>query len=161
MKRHTDSSFALGLILAFLVTTGCARKDSPPATAAAPEGHAHVAQQGGVLAEVGEEAYHIEFRHGETAGVVQAFIMDGEAENFVRSDQPAFTARARSGDLEIPLTFRAVASSATGEKVGDTSLFEASTSLPPGSALTITVPVFTLKGHDYHDITVELPAAKP
>lgn len=114
-----------------------------------------------MLAELGEEAYHIEFRHGETPGVVQAFVMDGEAENFIRSDQTSFAAVGRTGEKDIPLTFQAVASSATGEKVGDTSLFEATTGLPEKPAITITVPVFTLKGQVYRDVTAQLPAGKP
>ncbi len=160
MSHRLSASLLLGLGLALFAAAGCTKK-APPEPASAPKSHTHVAPQGGVLAELGEEAYHIEFRHGETPGVVQAFIMDGEAENFVRSDQLSFAARGRSGEQEVSLAFQAVASSATGEKAGDTSLFEATTGLSGSPVITITVPFFTLKGQIYRDVTAQLPAGKP
>jgi hypothetical protein len=52
-------------------------------------------------------------------------VLDGHAENFIRITAPAIELVAIAGGEKRPLTLRAVANSATGETVGDTSQFEA------------------------------------
>jgi len=162
LHRLPPLLFGSLLLLGAALAGGCSK--APPASTAKPppeaaaHGHAHTAQQGGVLAELGDEEFHLEFTHGDGPGVLRAFVMDGEAEKFVRLDLPSFAATVRSGDRDYPVVFQATASGDTGEKVGDTALFEAATGLPGKPAVTITVPVLPLKGRAYRDITVTLPA---
>jgi hypothetical protein len=161
MSQHRIPPVLLGslLLLGTILPGGC--RDAPPAavpSAAAQPSHAHAPQQGGVLAELGEEEYHLEFTHGDSPGVLRAFVMDGEAEKFVRVDLPSFSATVRHDGRDIGVVFQAMASSATGERVGDTAFFEAATGLSGRPAVTITVPVLALKGRSYRDIMVALPA---
>lgn len=51
-------------------------------------------------------------------------MLDGEMENFVRSTSPAFEVIAVVKDEKHSLVFQAVTDPATGEKIGDTALFE-------------------------------------
>jgi hypothetical protein len=74
---------------------------------------------------LGDEAYHLEFVSDAANGKLQAFVLDGEMENFVRSAAASFEVTATINNEKRSLVFQAVADPATGEKVGDTALFEA------------------------------------
>ena len=88
-------------------------------------GHSHKAPHGGTLVEDGQHAYNVELVRDAAAGKLTAYIIDGHAENFIRIAIPSFELVAITGGDRKPLTLRAVASTATGETVGDTSQFEA------------------------------------
>jgi hypothetical protein len=119
--------------------------------------HEHAPKHGGALAELGKEEFHLEFTLGDTPGVLQAYVMDGEVEEYIRIQAPSFAATATVGNETFPLTFHAVASSESGETVGDTALFEARADwLTRRPAMKVTVPTITVKGHTYTGVTAEL-----
>lgn len=105
-----------------LFMAGCGRQ--PATVNAAPAKHEHHAPHGGTPVMLGDEAYHLELVRDATTGILQAFILDGEMENFVRSPTPSFEIEASVGAEKPSLVFAAVADPATGETVGDTALFE-------------------------------------
>lgn len=74
---------------------------------------------------LGHEEYHLELVRDATSGKLTAYVLDGEMEDFIRVKAPAFEVEANMGGEKRPLTFHAVANTATGEIVGDTSCFEA------------------------------------
>lgn len=114
----------LPALLCLLGTAGCRRPAAPePPTAAAP--HGHVAPHGGTLVELGEHQFNLEFAFAGERGVLQAWFLDGHAENFVRVPLPAFVVEATTGGAARRLEFRPVASAVTGETAGDTAQFEA------------------------------------
>jgi hypothetical protein len=117
MKRSI--AFVITAIL-LLTSGGC----SKPESSAGSGGHAHRAPHGGTLVEVGEHAYNVELVRDAAAGKLTAYVLDGHAENFIRISAPAIELVAITGGERRPLTLRAVANSATGETVGDTSQFE-------------------------------------
>ena len=149
--------FSLVVLLA-VPLGGCRPKHDHHAHGA--HGHTHDAKHGGVAVELGQEEFHIEFTYGDKPGVMQAYILDAHMENYVRVDAPSFTATAVSGGASHSLLFTATASAATGEKVGDSSLFEAP--LPPAingrPALQLSVPTLSIKGRTYSNITAKLAA---
>ena len=103
---------------------GCGEK-SATFESKPPAKHGHKPLHGGTPVVLGNEEYHIELVRDAAAGKLQAYVMDGELENFVRIPAESFEVVAQlSGRPEI-LVFSAVASNATGEKIGDTSWFEA------------------------------------
>jgi hypothetical protein len=109
-----------------LTVAGCARKEAaPPATAAPVARHEHHPPHGGTAVVLGDEIYHLEFVRDAGAGRLSAYILDGEMENFIRSAAPSFEIVATVGGERRPLVLQAVANPATGETVGNTSLFEA------------------------------------
>ena len=55
---------------------------------------------------------------------MQAFVLDGELENFIRVPAASIEIDAQVPGREEKLTLRAVPNPATGETLGDTSLFE-------------------------------------
>jgi len=73
----------------------------------------------------GDEAYHVELVLDASTGTLQAFVLDGELENFIRSPVPSIEIVADVGGAPRTLVLAAVPNPATGETVGDTSLFQA------------------------------------
>lgn len=104
-----------------LLAAGCG-KGEPAAAPTAAKAHEHKSPHGGTAVELGEEAFHLELVK-EEPGRLSAYVLDGELENFIRVAAPSFEIVATVGGQRQPLVFRAVASTATGETVGNTSHF--------------------------------------
>ncbi len=116
----------LVLLVAALATSLSCSKQPASSTAAAPATkHEHKAPHGGTAVELGNEAYHLELVRDAVVGKLSAYVLDGEMENFIRIAAPSFDIVAVISGQQTTLTFKPVANPATGEKVGDTSLFEA------------------------------------
>jgi hypothetical protein len=73
---------------------------------------------------LGDEIYHLELVLDAQAGVLQAYVLDGEMENFVRCAAPSIVIDATLGGKPESVALEPVANPATGETVGDTALFE-------------------------------------
>lgn len=86
--------------------------------------HEHVPPHGGTAIVLGEEAYHLEIVRDDAAGKLSLYVMDGELENFVRITAPSLEIVVTIAGQPTPLVLRPVANSLTGEKPGDTSVFE-------------------------------------
>src|SRR5665213_3022059 len=116
------SPIACAIMTGFLV--GC-DNDQKHSTANTPT-HLHVdtPPHGGTPVALGDD-YQIEWVLDEPAGKLQAFVMDGEMENFVRIAPTSFDLAVKLPNTNDTLRFMAIANSATGEKIGSTSLFEA------------------------------------
>lgn len=114
-----------------LVATGCSKKETATAPADAHagqghahgSGHAHQALMGGQLVEIGEHQFNLEFKYDAARGMLQAWVLDGHAEGFVRVSMGLFDVQEAGGQRRT-ITLRALANGMTGEKVGDTSSFE-------------------------------------
>lgn len=108
-------------------TTSCGKKPETSTTAAGHSApHEHVAPNGGTPVVLGDEASHLELVLDAKTGTLKAFVLDGEMEDFIRLNTPSFEVVATVRGEKQVLVFQAVADPATGEKIGDTSLFEAS-----------------------------------
>jgi hypothetical protein len=120
----TDMRMAPVMLLsAVALFAGCSKAP----TAASGQTHLHVDHppHGGTAVVLGDEAYHIELVLDSTTGTLQAYVLDGEMEDFIRSAVPSIEIAATVGGVPKTIILAAVANPATGETVGDTSLFEA------------------------------------
>ena len=113
------------IVLAVGFLAGCSKTETAAPVKEAVHHHEHKPPHGGAPVELGEEENHVEFVLDAPNGKLQAFVMDGELENFVRIAQPSLEIAAQVSGRQEKLMLQAVANHATGEKVGDTSLFEA------------------------------------
>jgi hypothetical protein len=149
----------LAAALALIVLGGCTRETpAPPPSAGTPAKHVHQAPHGGTPVELGEEAYHLEFVLLAGEGRLQAFVLDGEMENFVRCAAPAFEVIATVAGEPRALTFVAVADAATGEKAGDTALFEARADwLKTTARFDAVLTTLTLRGTTFTAIPFNFP----
>ncbi len=152
------SRLALASLLPLLAIS-CGKKsdDHDHGTHAAHGGHAHTAPHGGVLAEVGEHAYNVEFVRDASTGKLSAYILDGHAENFVRIKAVSFEATATINGEKRPLKFQAVPNAATGETVGDTSQFDTAADwLKAPGTFTVTIPTLEIRGSAFKSISATL-----
>jgi hypothetical protein len=120
MRILLISLIALGTAL----LTGCGNEQRGTSENGPPHLHVDVPPHGGTSVTLGDD-YQIEWVLDAPAGQLQAYVLDGEMENFVRIAPPSFNVTAKLPDGEKVLHFVAMPNSATGEKVGNTSLFEA------------------------------------
>lgn len=119
--------------------------------------HVHVAPHGGQLVEVGEHGsgYNLELvLHPD--GFLQIYVLDAHAENFVRIPAPSI-------EIEIPvegnssrtLLCEPVADTATGETVGNTSLFTSTERISDLLPLQAVIPQLQLMEFVYENVPIE------
>ncbi len=145
MKTKLLLLFA-GVVLAL---AGCSKKEAAPPA----HSHHHEATHGGVLVELGEHQFNLEFKFDEARGVLQAWVLDGHAENFVRIAQRGLEVQATATDRARVLDFVAVADPMTGETVGDTALFEVPAEwLRTAKAFDGRLKAITVRGVTFTDV---------
>lgn len=110
------------VVLCFAV--GCSKND-PHAGHDHGHTHEHKAPHDGTPVVLGNEAFHLEFVRDAAAGKLSVYVLDGHMENFMRIVAPSLEIVATVNGAPQKLTLNAVADPATGERVGDTSLFAA------------------------------------
>ncbi len=115
-------------------------------------GHAHKPLMGGELVEVGEHQFNLEFKFDTARGVLQAWVLDAHAENFVRVALPSFELVEAEG-ARRGIVLQAVANEISGETVGDTSSFEgAAPWLREIKHFDGVVKAITVRGVEFRDI---------
>jgi hypothetical protein len=122
--------------------------------------HTAVPPHGGTPMALGDD-YQIEWVLDAAAGKLQAYLLDGEMENFVRIAEPSFDVTAQLPGREEVLHFVAVPNSATGEKVGSTSLFEAQADwLKTNKAFAAVIQDIDVEGTTYTNVPFDFPKEK-
>jgi hypothetical protein len=154
MKRP----LALLLFTALVFSAGCSKEAAAPVAAAAPLKHEHKPPHGGTPVVLGDEIYHVELVVDAATGKLQAYVFDGEMENFIRSSAPALTIAAVANGAPQTLVLAAVANPATGETVGDTSLFETQADwLKTTPSFDGTLQSITIRGTTFTDVKFNFP----
>jgi hypothetical protein len=144
----------LALAAAFL--SGCGR--GPAAAADQPHRHVHHPLHGGTPVVLGDEVYHLELVLDPAAGKLQAYVFDGELENFIRSSVPSIEIDATVGGAPRVLVLAAVPNPATGETVGDTSLFEGGADwLRAAPEFDAVLRSITIRGTTFTDVKFNYP----
>ena len=152
------TSTLLCVALAAGLAGGCSKTEPSAPAKEAVHRHEHKPPHGGAPVELGEEEYHVEFVLDAPDGKLQAFVMDGELENFVRIDAPSVEITAQVSGQQEKLRLHPVANNATGEKVGDTSLFEARADwLKTTSTFDAVLKEITVHGKTYTNIVFNFP----
>ena len=150
MKLSVAPAFAA---IVLLILNGCSR----PASSTSAGSHTHQSPHGGTLVEIGEHAYNLELVRDPAAGKLTAYVLDGHAENFIRITAPSFDLIAFTGGEKRPLSLRAVANTATGETVGDTSQFEAQADwLKTTAEFPGEIPALEIRGTRFQKVALYL-----
>ncbi|MBI3879738.1 MAG: hypothetical protein HY301_06700 [Verrucomicrobia bacterium] len=150
MKIFTTFAFAGALLLA-----GCGKHDE--SGHAAGGGHHHEAPHGGTLVELGEHEFNVEFI-AAAGGVLNAYVLDAHAENFVRLPVESFQVTAKVAGREETLTFKPVANSATGETAGNTSQFQTQAEwLKTAAGFDGVLKELAVGGKTYASVAFKLP----
>ena len=94
----------LCLVAAGGLLAGCSKTQTTTPAPGAAHHHEHHPPHGGAPVELGEEQNHVEFVLDAPNGKLQAFVMDGELENFVRIAAPSLEVTAKVGGHDETLT---------------------------------------------------------
>jgi len=147
--------FILAGMIALLAGCGQQTPTVPPPAA---HKHEHHPPHGGTPVVLGNEEHHLEFVLDNQTGIMDAYVLDGEMENFVRIAAESFEVTAKLPDRQEVLTFKAVASNATGETVGDTSMFEARADwLKRTNSFDGVLKQLTVQGTSYTNVAFNFP----
>ena len=124
---------------------------------AVPAGIRSAAPHGGQLVEVGEHGsgYNLELvLHPD--GFLQIYVLDAHAENFVRIPAPSIEIEILvEGNASRTLLCEPVADTATGETVGNTSLFTSTERISDLLPLQAVIPQLQLMEFVYENIPIE------
>ena len=149
-----------GLLLALplALAPGCSRPAPAPPAPASPAKQEHHPPHGGTPVVLGDEACHLELVLDAATGTLQAYVLDGEMENFIRVPAASLEIDTTVDGLPQTLVLRAVASPATGETVGDTSLFQTQAGwLKTTKTFDATLKSITVRGTVYADVEFSFP----
>ena len=152
------------IILTLVVNTILSNSinDSQKASAIKAEGHHHEAPHGGILIELGDHFGLMEVLHDPIKGSVNAWFLDGCADNYVRLVKQKiklvihgrFLKKSVSGT--IPFELSPKANPLTGENKYSTSQYqlvhEQLKDVPRLKGMILNV---TYKGHDFTNLTFD------
>jgi hypothetical protein len=139
--------------------TGCSKPEpAAPAVSAPPAKHEHKAPHNGTPVVLGNEACHLELVRDAASGTLQAYVLDGEMENFIRANTPSLEIVATVNGAPQTLVLKPVANAVTGETVGDTSLFETKADwLKTTAQFDATLKTITVRGTTFTDVKFNFP----
>lgn len=160
-RRHRSGRIFRALLPLAAVASllaGCGRPGSGEAAADKPQLHQNQPPHGGTPVALGED-YNLELVRDAATGTLSAYVLDDEMEDFIRSPDSAITIGATVGGAEQTLVLTAVASPATGERVGDTSLFQGQADWLKGAGpVSGHVQQITIRGTPFANVAFALPA---
>jgi hypothetical protein len=145
------------LVFASGLLAGCGERapSVPPSDVAYL--HKDVPPHGGTAVALGED-YKMELVLDVPAEKIDAYVFDGEFENFVRVATESFEVIARLPGREEVLAFKAVPNTATGETVGDTSMFETQADwLKTQSSFDGVLKQVTVHGNIFSNVVFNFP----
>jgi hypothetical protein len=143
--------FASGLL------AGCGER--APSVPPSDDAHLHkdMPPHGGTAVALGED-YKMELVLDAPAGKLDAYVFDGEFENFVRVATESFEMTARLPGREEVLAFKAVPNTATGETVGDTSMFVTQADwLKTEKTFGAVLKQVTVRGNTFSNVVFNFP----
>jgi hypothetical protein len=120
----------IALLVALAVAGGCSRQ---LADSGKVQLHVDQPPHGGTPVALGE-AYNLELVRDPSTGLLQAYVLDDEMEEFVRSSAPSVEIDAKVAGTAKVVILKAVPNTATGETVGDTSQFQGQADWLKGTA---------------------------
>jgi hypothetical protein len=156
--RLRRSLLLAAALLPLACPTGCMKAPPAPAASGQPQRHHHHPPHGGTPVVLGDEDYHVELLLDPAAGTLQAYVFDGELENFMRSSAPSIVVEATVNGATRELVLAAVPNPETGETVGDTSLFEAQADWLRNTAqFDGVLKSITIRGSTYTGVKFNFP----
>jgi hypothetical protein len=144
--------------LALALLAGCGENKTTAPNPNVAHKHEHKPPHGGAPVVLGDEEYHVELVLDAPAGKLDAYVFDGELENFTRVTAASFDVTAKLPGRDEVLSFKAVPNNATGEKIGDTALFEAQADwLKTATTFDAVLKELTVKGKSYQNVAFNFP----
>lgn len=111
--------FGICLFCIFVAGCGGGNDNSPTQS----HGHIHSAPHGGILKELGDHSFNLEFLLNEQLGSLSVYILGPHAEKFIRIEQESLRVNLTSAGETHDFLLGAMANELTNERVGSTSHF--------------------------------------
>jgi hypothetical protein len=89
-----------------------------------PKPHQNKPPHGGTPIGLGDDQFNVELVRDPATGTLKAFVLDGEMEDFIRISAKVLVIDVEHEGRKDTLRLLPVADAATGEKVGNTCLFQ-------------------------------------
>jgi hypothetical protein len=154
------SRVAILLVASGLLSGGCGRMSDRGASGEKPQMHRATPPHGGTPVPLGED-YNLELICDSGSGTLSAYVLDDEMEEFIRSPNPSITIVAKADGGRRTLILGAVANAATGETVGDTSLFQGQADwLKAAPRFEGNLVGLTVRGTHFTNISFNFPKNK-
>ena len=150
-------SVLLVLLASFLLWGGCNRGTDSGAAGEKVGMHKDVPPHGGTPVALGDD-YNIELVRDPETGTLSGYVLDDEMEDFIRSSSPSITIIATVNGNSQTLVLAAVGNPATGETVGDTSLFQTQADwLKTTGNFDGVLQEITIRGTKFADVKFNFP----
>ena len=149
-------NFLFSMLISLLVV-GCAEHQHDESCESHGGLHVHEPLLGGQLMALGEHGsgYNLELLIDEK-NRFSVYILDAHAENFVRIQQESLQVHL-SDENKTSLTLGAVADSATGETIGNTSHFQTTESIDHLLPLGASIKLIEIGSNQYSGIDFVFP----
>jgi hypothetical protein len=148
---------SLLLLASCLLCGGCGKTSGPSAADEKPQLHKDVPPHGGTPVALGDD-YNLELVRDAESGTLSGYVLDDEMEEFMRSSSPVLTITATVNGEPRTLVLAAVANSATGETVGDTSQFQGQADwIKTATSFEGTVQDITIRGSHFAEVKFNFP----
>jgi hypothetical protein len=144
-------------LLAFFIAIlmGCNQQPAPSPSPTTPAGHHHHAPHNGTLIVLGNEFGHMELVLEPTTGLLNAYFLDGEAQNAVRPQNHQLQIKI---DGKGELLLKPVADELTGETHESSSHFSVeSDSLKGVSEFQGVLQQVEVKGRVFTEVKLSFP----
>jgi hypothetical protein len=136
---------------------GCGRGTPGSAPDEKPQLHKDVPPHGGTPVPLGDD-YNLELVRDPKGGTLSGYVLDDEMEEFIRSSSASITIVAKVGGETRTLVLGATANPATGETVGDTSLFQGQAEwLKATPKFEGSLAGVTIRGTTFKDVAFSFP----
>ncbi|MDR2982222.1 MAG: hypothetical protein LBV12_08255 [Puniceicoccales bacterium] len=156
--RHLLAFFAALCLTCFIGCDGEKKADDHNHDHGSHHEHAHTAPHGGTLILLGDHQYHLELIQDKASGKMTAYVLDGEAEKFIRIAQESLKLSVVIDNQSMNVVLVAVPNSATGEKSGDTSCFEGQADwLKNASTFEVVLEKVDIRGTTFSTVKFPFP----
>jgi hypothetical protein len=126
--------------------------------------HGHTSVHGGTLVEIGDHEYNVDLVRDAATGTLRAYVLGAHAkgkDDIVRLAARTFTAEITAAGQKHTLVFQALAHAETGEKLGDTSRFEARADwLKTTAEFDGVFTVLVIEGHSFTATPFNFPQGR-
>lgn len=120
--------------------------------------HEHHPPHHGTLVVLGEEFAHVELLLDSSTGLLTAYLLDGEAENPVETSQTSLPFKLKANGKTFLIKLKPVANPLTGEVVGHTSQYQATSLKLKGlDKFEGTILHINAKGGDFKNVWFVYP----
>lgn len=147
----------LVVLASSLLWGGCNRGTGSGAAEEKVGMHKDVPPHGGTPVALGDD-YNLELVRDPDTGTLSGYVLDDEMEDFIRSSSPSITITATVNGKSQTLVLAAVGNPATGETVGDTSLFQTQADwLKTTGNFDGVLQEITIRGTKFADVKFNFP----